>query len=519
MTRKLIDFLEEAHAELARAGSDKSDSLQTPQAPLKSPSPLPFSEKDMIDYIRYAKREGKRTLDTFKDVLIVNHFDSDGLCSGSIVALALKSRQIPFKILTVKKMTDSVISQVSGDKSNYVIFVDIGTGFLDQINQICKSGKTILQIDHHLPEKIDGKSDGFSIINCHNFGIDGTFYLCSSSSAYFAFADNCPVEASKRIAQLGIIGAIGDIQDAKGMLGPNYRMLEEARKIKVVDVVKDLRLFGRVSRSLVSFLSFSSEPFLPTLTGNPKNCAHFLRKNGIPLFREEGGGRKWLRYYDLTLEERINLIGALLNFCFEKKVSEEAIKSMLGEVYLFPHENRQTELYDAYEFSSLLNACGREGRPEIGINLCMGEPDAYGAAHSLLMQHRIEISKGIQLARKKTEDMGAFYLLDARNEIPDSVIGTIAGSYFNSGTIERNKPIIALSIDETGQIKASSRAFGGLVENGLNLNEVMNLACKEAGGFGGGHSVAAGASFPNTDEALSKFLLAAKKAIRHQIVI
>ncbi|MFH1750566.1 MAG: DHH family phosphoesterase [Candidatus Micrarchaeota archaeon] len=516
MNRKMIDYLEEAHEEL----SNNADGIlpKPERLPLDLPDPMGgVSPSDALAFMEFAGREGKRTLDTFKDVLVVNHFDSDGLSSGAIVALALKARGIPFRIMTIKKMSKEVLDQVQSDSSKCVIFSDAGTGFLNQINGIAKSGKSILQIDHHLPEEIDKKSDALSIINPHFFNIDGSFHLCSASGAYFTFSKSAPIEAAKRMAQLGIVGAVGDVQDLRGLTGLNHLMLEEAKKLRVVDASSDLRLFGRVSRGLVSFLAFCSEPFLPGLTGNSKACALFLKKNGIPLFREENGMRKWLRYYDLPRAERIKLIGALMYFCYEKRITEDVIKSMLGEVYLFPHERRETELYDAYEFSSLLNACGRSGKPDVGIRLCMNEPGAYEEAHALLAQHRMGIAKSIAIAKKNTEDLGAFYFLDARGEIPDSIIGTVAGSYFNSGLIERGKPIIALSIDETGQVKGSSRAWRGLIDKGLDLGALMSVASKEAGGFGGGHSIAAGASFPNTDEALKKFLLSAKKTIKQQI--
>ncbi|MFH1257546.1 MAG: DHH family phosphoesterase [Candidatus Micrarchaeota archaeon] len=507
MGRKLIDYLEDAHEELEGESGAKKEPLAAEGPP----------QQDIDAFVSFAKLQGKRVLDTFKEALIVNHFDCDGITSGSITALALKSRNIPFKMLTVKKMDDSVINAARDDSSNYVIFVDIGTGFLNQLNGLAKQGKSIVQIDHHSPEKIDSKSDGLILVNCHNFNIDGAFYACSSSTAYFTFAENTVVEQAKKMAELGIVGAVGDVQDSYGLRGPNRLMLEEAKKIKVVTVLRDLKLFGRVSRTLVNFLNYSSEPFLPSLTGNPKNCALFLKRNHVPLFREEDGKRIWLRYYDLSKEERLHLIGSLINFCIEKRISEDAIKWMIGDVYLFPHENSQTELYDAYEFSSMLNACGRSGKPDAGVRLCMAEPEAYEEARALLQQHRIEISKGIAFARKYAEDMGAFYLLDGRKAISDSVIGTVAGSYFNSGSIPREKPILALSIDENSNIKASGRGWKGLIEKGLDLGKIMNVSSKEAGGFGGGHSVAAGASFPNTDEALRKFLLRAKKEIRQQL--
>lgn len=534
MNRKIIDYLEAAHDELEDKGAKEAapigakgrkdpESGSDPKQPGSEPKPTGplagLSENDMRAFIEFASRQGKRTLDTYRDALIVNHFDCDGLASGAIIALALKDRKIPFRMLTVKKMDAAILEAVGKDSAKSIIFVDIGTGFLNSINEIALKGKSVLQIDHHSPEAIANKSDALTIVNCHNFGIDGSFYLCSSSAAYFVFSKDSTVESAKRMAQLGIIGAVGDVQDVSGFRGLNYLMLEEARRLKMVDVISDLRLFGRVSRGLVSFLSFCSEPFLPGLTGSAKNCALFLRKSGIPLYRDENGVKKWLRYYDLPRDERIKLIGALMYYCYEKGISEEVIKAMLGEVYLFPHEKNDSELYDAYEFSSLLNACGREGRHDVGIRLCMNEPGAYEEAHAILLQHRMEISKSISYAKRFTEDFGAFYFLDARNEISDSIIGSVAGSYYNSGLIERSKPIIALSVDENGQIKGSSRAWRGLVDKGLDLGEAMLLATKEAGGFGGGHSVAAGASFPNTDEALKKFLLTAKKTIKQQIGI
>ncbi|MEK6843551.1 MAG: DHH family phosphoesterase [Candidatus Micrarchaeota archaeon] len=521
MGQKLLSLLEGAHAELDLELPKKAKNLQNANSSAgpEENSLDGLSSTDISDFMNFANRQGKRILATFKDVLIVNHFDCDGIASGAICALALKDQGISFRTLTVKKMDEKVISNVLADPANYVIFIDIGAGFLNQINEIAKSGKSILQIDHHTPEKIQNKSDAFEIVNCHNFGIDGSFYLCSSSCAYFVFAQNCSVTAAKRIAQIGIVGAIGDMQDAKGMLGLNKIMLQEAKSLKVVEVRKDLRLFGRVSRSLISFLTYCSEPFLPTLSGNSKNCALFLKKSGIPLFEEKDGRKVWLRYYDLTKEQRISLIGSLLNFCFEKKISEDSIKQMIGDVYLFPDENHSLELYDGHEFSSILNACGRNARPDVGISLCMGDPSAYESAHSLLLKNRMEISKGISFARKFCEDYGSFYFLDARGEISDSIIGTVAGSYYNSGAFSRDKPIIAISIDENNNIKASSRAWMGLSEKGLDLGSVMNKACIAAGGFGGGHSVAAGASFKNTQEALSKFLLACKKEIKLQIGI
>jgi RecJ-like exonuclease len=191
----------------------------------------------------------------------------------------------------------------------------------------------------------------------------------------------------------------------------------------------------------------------------------------------------------------------------------------VGDTYNLLRMPQGTLLRDASEFSTLLNACGRNGRPELGVSVCLQRPGAYGEAQALLAEHRKNLRAGIEFAAKNTTDLGKFLLLDARGVIADSIIGVVAGMLFAGS---RQKPILALSLEEPGtdnsrgnlpaleaaaskpKIKLSTRGTRKLVEQGLNLGKILSECCAQVGGVGGGHSIAAGATIP--EEKLDDFL-------------
>ncbi|PIO05943.1 hypothetical protein COT29_03400 [Candidatus Micrarchaeota archaeon CG08_land_8_20_14_0_20_59_11] len=451
------------------------------------------------DFFDHCRVIGERVL-SLENPLVLGHYDADGISATALVANALKTRNRKFETKTIKRVDDKLLSSIPRERD--VVFVDLGSGQAELIERYFPGA---IVIDHHPLSSASGLLQA----NPHVFGYDGATEASAASTAYFCFKHlNAP-----RIVELGIVGAVGDMQDQEGLRGLNARMLGDSVESGAVLRTRDLRMFGRVSRPLVWFLAYCDEPFLPGLTNNDKACALFLRKHGIPL-KQEG---KWVRYYDLPPQKRKELQEALISYCNGNGVSAEATASMIGDVYIFLKEPDGTELRDAYEFSTLLNACGRHGKPELGINVCLGMEGAYEAAHEVLLEHRKAIRSGIFFARKHAFDAGAFYFLDGRGEIPDTIIGTVAGAYFNSGLVERTKPILAFSNDEEENTKVSSRGCKALIEKGLDLGEVMRKAGATVDGIGGGHNVAAGCSFKPSAENERLFLKKAKEVIEIQL--
>jgi RecJ-like exonuclease len=180
---------------------------------------------------------------------------------------------------------------------------------------------------------------------------------------------------------------------------------------------------------------------------------------------------------------------------------------IMEESYVFPERPRD-ETFEANEFSTLLNACGRHGKPDIGVRVCLGDESACGEARALLQLHRKMLREGISFATSHLQDLGPFYFLDARGIVNEGIIGIVCGMALQ----QSQKPVLGFSFGDGGMLKVSGRAPKALVKNGLNLGALMKKATEELGGAGGGHRMAAGASIPAGK--LNEFLLLAGEYVK-----
>jgi len=98
-----------------------------------------------------------------------------------------------------------------------------------------------------------------------------------------------------------------------------------------------------------------------------------------------------------------------------------------------------------------------------------------------------------------------------RNERPglSGVLSGICMSYFG----DQGKPVLALSVSD-GKVKASSRATFALLDQGVDLSAAMRVAASEAGGHGGGHKIASGATVP--EDRQDEFIRAVDRVIGEQ---
>ncbi len=412
-------------------------------------------------------REGRELLSRMKAPLIVNHYDCDGICSGAIVKLGLAKMGKECENRAFRTLDEEALESLRGKRE--IVFVDFGGSAGELLDKILLDSE-ILIIDHHQAK--EGKQ---LQVNPCVFGLDGAKELSASSTAYLVFGD-------ATLSDLAVVGSVGDMQDP--FTGLNRKVLEEGVAAGVVACEQDLRLFGRVSRPLISFLAYCTEPYLPGITGSEEKAASFLADLGI----EAKVGENWRKYGDLGQDEKRSFVSGLVKHLYSMGKGGNA-RELIGEVYGFPRRPEGTELSDAKEFSTLINACGRHGKPDVGIGVCAGNADSYREASALLLKHRKALRDGIEYAGRAVEDYGAFYFLDGRGIIEDGIIGVIAGMLY--GVIRRDKPIIAIALYENGDIKISGRGTQRLVKEGLNLSSLLKAAT--AGfGLGGGHNIAAG---------------------------
>lgn len=439
-------------------------------------------ERREKEFLQACLDAGKRILE-MDDAVVVHHFDADGLSAGAILFSAMLKNGIAPSMQCWKKTTSENVLSLKNRKEKQVVIADLAYNPLI-VEHL--QGKEVIILDHHeidptpLPENI-------TLVNGHNFGIDGATEVSGGGTSYLAFRNY------KELSQLALVSAVGDMQDKDGQLkGINQLILKDAVTAGIATVKKDLKMFGKGSRSLISFLSYCTDPYLPELTGNDKNCARFLQDNGIAFKQND----KYISYYDLSEDGRKQFASALIEYCTEKQVPEQTIASMIGDVIIFEKEEKGP-FYEAHEFATLMNACGRNNAAEVGIKACLGSKEARQAAFNLYEEHRRNLRSGITLARNKISDVGEFYLLDCRGQVKDAIIGIVAGALAGSADIVHSKPVIALSIDEDDaeMVKLSARATNQLVANGIDLNAMLRRATLGLGkSIGGGHKVAAGAS-------------------------
>lgn len=419
-----------------------------------------------------------------KWVVVTNH-DADGLSAGAIIITALQRAGHQPMVRVLKQLYRESLTDLVPLGENF-FFVDFGSGQLDFLTE--ELGERFFVLDHHQPLQIEYAWH----CNPFLFGFDGGHEVSASGMAFwFAMALD---PANQDLAALAVVGATGDMQDGDGKLvGLNARITEHGQTAGVLSKKNDLRLYGRISRPLVQFLAFSSAPVLPGLTANEPNCIRFLQELGIDLKQ----GEEWTTYETLSLEEKKRLVSALILLLHEHGFSEKKIQGLVGEVYSLSRENPRSPLFDAKEFGTLLNACGRWSKSEIGLAVCLGDRnEQYAKALSLLAQHRKQLHEGIEWVRQTgVHEKKSFYFFDAEEKIEDGIVGIVAGMLYGSGQIGFDKPIIALARYPNGDIKASGRATRELVENGLNLGHAFKEVCAilGTGNEGGGHKIAAGA--------------------------
>ncbi|MBU0586661.1 DHH family phosphoesterase [Candidatus Micrarchaeota archaeon] len=421
-----------------------------------------------------AAKEAKRIAFSFADPLIVHHYDADGISSGAIVKAAFVNENRKHRMLALKKLDDSSVESLK--KENEIIFVDLGN------NERVAELKDVLVIDHH-----QVKESGKPQINPMLHGLDGGSELSSSGTAFFTFGNN---------ADLGVVGALGDMQYP--LQGANAKMVEEGIAKGEVKQEFDLRFYGRYSRPLVQFLAYNDEPYVPGISYNEGNALRMLMDLGIELKKAE----RDRRYADLNSKEKKHLISGIAEIVSRRR----DIRSLVGDVYELPKRPNKSMLRDANEFSTVLNACGRHGKPELGIAVCMGEETAYLEASAFILLHKRMIREGIEFAGKNVVDLGPFLFLDARGVVDEGLVGIVCGMLLHGSL----KPILGISIGEENTIKVSSRVNKA---SGINLGKVMGCA-EKVKGVGGGHVVAAGANIPS--EKLNEFLIYCGENIREQ---
>ncbi len=443
-----------------------------------------LSKEFWDDLVEFSKK-----LITEDEYLVVGHHDADGITACSIAVSLLRSlgKNVSFKC--IKQLDSTTIKYIEPFLDKCIVFVDFGSGQLPLIEE--HGIKNYYIIDHHEPEREDERQ-----INPHFYGYDGGLDVSGAGMAYLV----SKALGKTDMAHIAIVGAVGDMQDSKGRLfSLNRVILEDAVEQGLLILEKDIRLFGRQSRTLPQMLAYSSEPVLPGLSGNPQAVAEFIISKGIDL---KGPSGKYRSYVELDNEERETLIEAMYIHLLDNNTPEFIIQGMVGEVYTLAKEQFKSELRDSKEFATVLNACGRQEQPELGVEVCLGDRGkGWIEAQGMLEKHRRMLREGIEYLRDNgVTEIDNLYYFNAEDKIKESLVGVIAGMAYGAGIsgMTSKKPILGFAVDrdDNSKLKVSARANWALIRRGIHLGNTMRQSSRALEGEGGGHDIAAGARIP-----------------------
>ncbi|HHV25045.1 MAG: DHH family phosphoesterase [Methanosarcina sp.] len=440
----------------------------------------------MSETIKTLHKEAARCAEEIKkyrSVHVVSHIDADGLTSAGIICTALERGGFEYTTRFVKQLDEKALDTIADQNHNIVIFTDLGSGMCEQIKS---RGINAVISDHHQPQ-----GNHQFHLNPHLFGANGSYELSGSGSAYLLAT---ALGKNQDLSSLAIVGAIGDMQHLKmgQLVGINREILKEGVKGGNLEFKKDLTLFGKQTRPVHKLMQYSSDPYLPGLTGDEEACIQFLHSLNISISQD----KHFRRWIDLEISEKQKVVSGLFQYCLKSGMPSYKIERLIGEVYILLGEKEGTEMRDASEFSTLLNATARYDHAEIGLAVCMGNrEEAYEDARKLLAEHRQNLVNGLTYVKENgVVQLENIQYFDAGSEIKETIVGIIAG--MSSTLVEnRNLPIIAFAKAEGG-IKVSARGTQDLIRRGVNLSEAMSMVSADVGGAGGGHDIAAGATIP-----------------------
>jgi RecJ-like exonuclease len=397
-----------------------------------------------------------------------------------------------FSVKIVRQLESNLLNELKSEvesKKEILLFLDLGSSNLDMLS---KMNTDVFVLDHHEITE-NGKSPNLRIINPHIFNEE-----TSSAGLAYLFVKQLN-QKNKDLASLAVIGMTGDMLE-KTLSKINNHILKDAEDITIK---KGLLIFS-ATRPLHKALEFSSEIFIPGVTGSSVGAINLLREAGI---KNENG--KYSSLIGLNQDETSRLITAIMLRRLNKSRAEDSI---IGNIYLIKFFNR---MEDVRELSTLINACSRLGYSDIALSLCLGDNKARTRAEEIYNEYKHEIIQALNFISHEKKIEGAGYvIINAKSNIKDALIGTVTSILAFSGIYNEGTIIIGMA-HQNDKIKASARVVGRENKT-INLQRILNSVVKEVGGEGGGHAEAAGCIIPKEKE--NEFIEAAKKEIERESI-
>jgi single-stranded-DNA-specific exonuclease len=439
------------------------------------------------------------------EITIISHIDADGISCEAILSQAISRLDIPVKSVFVRQLEPLTMPQVPAD-SSLKIFSDLGAGQQNLMLERGFSKNEVLIIDHHVSQPCERD---YTQVNCLPYG--HTRMSAAGVSYLVAKQLDC---ANIDLAQLAVVGNVGDMmaREKCGLVGPAREIIvEDGMKHGSVEVhKKDLNCYGTATRPVHLSLAYNDDPFVWGISNNPEGARQFLKKLGI---RQQSPDGRWYVWEELSDDDRRTIISALAQ---QLMANGEKVDRLLAETYRFPGEIPRTPLRNAQEYATLLNACGRWSKPQIGGAILRGDRGtAYREAEHMLNNHRAILRELLQyIVDTGVRELENLQYLHVGGKYPDTIVGIGAGMALSK--LNAKKPILIMCevVEDRNLTKVSMRTTERVVEKGIDLQKALSDASAEYGGGGGGHKIAAGAYIPKTAE--QEFIVRVNRILKEQ---
>ena len=447
--------------------------------------------------------EAEKLIKEAGSIQVYSHIDCDGMSAGAIISTILdrEEKEHDIDFVNLDKLEDLEINH------DLTIFSDLGSG--QPVDKNAKDDSKIIILDHHPPLRdLDYKDSvpyTYLEINPMHYGIDGSDNVSGGGLSYFLAKQFGYTDLS----WIGVLSAVGDMQNSRtGKLeGLNRIILQDSVDTGYVSYNSDLSLYGRETRPLFVALAYFSDVNLP-ITNNRNEAIAVLDELGIP----RKVGDRFRTLCDLDNMEKGKLFSELVRM-MSMEVPERYIqyipKLVAADSYDFLYEENHTFLRDASEFSTAMNACGRNKEYGVACEILKGNrTDALDALEVISKEHKMNLRKSIEQITETNSivEMENLQYFDGSG-IKTEIVGTIAGMILSYGNWQ--KPMIGFTqiSEDNPDLKISLRCSRLLAYDGIHFGNIIREVSQSLGGNGGGHSVACGAYIPydKKDEFLNLF--------------
>ena len=424
-------------------------------------------------------------------ILLLSHYDADGLSAVGILGSSLARMRANFQLRVIKELDPQTLEDMRRCEPDFIVLTDIGSGYLEGLAQTAEQHE-VLVIDHHPPS---GKRPRTLFqVNPHEFGVNGTTEISAAGLAYLVARSMSPVNID--LSVLAVVGALGDMQDKnkeKQLGGLNELLVRDAVNSGRLKTDRDLLFFGRETRPIHRALALTTTPYLPHLTGEEDSCAALLASKKIPL----KDGEHWRTLSNLSHHEKQTLLSAIVELLVSKGFKGSRALELIGTVYTLTDEPGGSPTRDAREFSSMLNACGRMDREGLAVSICLGERGPIlDEIQEVVAKYRktlAEYMNWLSGTPSAVLELETICVVRGEDKVAENMTGALSSIISSAGHLKPNKATVVAARARDGGVKVSARAPESLLTKGVDLGAALQSAAAALGGFGGGHNVAAGA--------------------------